>query len=119
MLIQVLHLLILGTQTKTTEQLLLFHLDDLDRSRNSGQLKSIRVEECSASREEDKAAILAKIGGKDGREWCHDFPPETRIATENIQVGRLISLQPRLATRLLCWSRHFINIFSIKVGPGS
>ena len=43
-------------------------------TRNSGQLKSIRVEECSASREEDKEAILAKIGGKDGGgEWCHDW----------------------------------------------
>jgi len=33
--------------------------------KNSGQLKSIRVEACSASREEDKEAILAKIGAKE------------------------------------------------------
>ena len=30
--------------------------------KNSGQLKSIQVQDCSASREEDKLAILAKIG---------------------------------------------------------
>ena len=97
MLIQFLHLLILGTQTKTTEQAVfsLWHLDHLDRSRNSGQLKSIRVEECSASREEDKAAILAKIGGKDGREWCHD-PPETIIATETYRLEGSFPCNPDL-----------------------
>eukprot|EP00438_Fugacium_kawagutii_P029850 Skav200976 [mRNA] locus=scaffold448:830747:832822:- [translate_table: standard] len=33
--------------------------------RNSSQLKSIEVQNCSASRTEDKLAILAKIGGED------------------------------------------------------
>jgi len=33
--------------------------------KNTGQLKSIQVQNCSASREEDKLAILAKIGAQD------------------------------------------------------
>lgn len=36
-----------------------------NKARNTDQLKSIRVEDCSASRIEDKQAILAKIGAQD------------------------------------------------------
>ena len=45
-----------------------------NKARNTDQLKSIRVEDCSASRIEDKQAILAKIGAQDGiSDWNLDM----------------------------------------------
>eukprot|EP00434_Breviolum_minutum_P021264 symbB.v1.2.018759.t1/scaffold1510.1/size114631/3 len=52
--------------------------------KNSGQLKSIRVEECSASREEDKAAILAKIGGKEDVEKFNQRLQQILLGNEGL-----------------------------------